>query len=142
MKNETATDKPKILIVEDHPDVLNTMVFLLEREGCSVIAAQTGAQGMELARDGDFDLITLDIDMPGISGFEVCRRLKQDPVLRQTPVIFVSGRSCDEDINHGLALGAVDYITKPFDALTFVSRILSHIGSKAKNQDTPACLSL
>jgi CheY-like chemotaxis protein len=133
--------KAKILVIEDHPDVLNTMVFLLEREGCSVVAAQTGGQGMELARDGDFDLITLDVDMPGISGFEVCRRLKQDPVLRQTPAVFVSGRSCDEDIHHGLALGAVDYITKPFDALAFVPRVLSHILPKVKNQDIPSCLS-
>jgi CheY-like chemotaxis protein len=67
--------KAKILVIEDHPEVLNTMVFLLEREGCSVVAAQTGVQGMELARDGDFDLITLDIDLPGMSGFEVCRNL-------------------------------------------------------------------
>ena len=117
--------KAKILVIEDHPEVLNTMVFLLEREGCSVVAAQTGVQGMELARDGDFDLITLDVDLPGINGFEICRNLKQDPVLRQMPVMFVSGRSCDKDINHGLALGAVDYITKPFDAMDFVSRILS-----------------
>jgi DNA-binding response OmpR family regulator len=132
--------KAKILVIEDHPEVLNTMVFLLERERCSVVAAQTGVQGMELARDGDFDLITLDVDLPGINGFEICRNLKQDPVLRQMPVMFVSGRSCDKDINHGLALGAVDYIIKPFDALAFVSRVLSHIGSKVKNQDTPACL--
>jgi DNA-binding response OmpR family regulator len=132
--------KAKILVIEDHPEVLNAMVFLLEREGCSVVAAQTGVQGMELARDGDFDLITLDVDLPGINGFEICRNLKQDPVLRQMPVMFVSGRSCDKDINHGLALGAVDYITKPFDALAFVSRVLSHIRPKAENQDTPACL--
>jgi CheY-like chemotaxis protein len=132
--------KAKILVIEDHPEVLNTMVFLFERGGCSVVAAQTGVRGLELARDGDFDLITLDIDLPGISGFEVCRRLKQDPSLRQTPVVFVSGRSCDKDINEGLTLGAVDYITKPFDALAFVSRVLSHIRPKVKNQDTPACL--
>lgn len=134
--------KANILVIEDHPDVLQTIVFLLQRAGCNVVAAQTGAEGFQLARDGDFDLITLDIDLPGISGLEICRHLKQDPVLRQTPVIFVSGRSCDDDIHHGLALGAADYITKPFDALTFVPRILSHVGSKAKNQDTSAFLSL
>ncbi len=135
------TAKIKILVVEDHPDVSNTMVFLLKRGGCNVIAAQTGIQGLELARDGDFDLITLDIDLPGISGLEICRYLKQDPVLRQTPVIFVSGRSCDDDIHHGFALGAVDYITKPFDALKFVSRVLSHVKAKPENQDSSTCLS-
>jgi sigma-B regulation protein RsbU (phosphoserine phosphatase) len=143
VKHEPATDKPKILIVEDHPDVLQTIVFLLhQRAGCNVVAAQTGVQGLELARDGDFDLITLDIDLPGINGFEICRQLKQDPVLRQTPVIFVSGRSCADDIHRGLALGAADYITKPFDALSFVSRVLSHVKAKPKNQDSSACLSL
>lgn len=125
--------KVKILVIEDHPDVLHTIVFLLERGGCSVIAAQTGVQGLEIARDGNFDLITLDIDLPGISGPEICRQLKQDPVLCQTPVIFISGRSCDDDLHHSLALGAVDYITKPFDALAFVPRVLSHIRAKPKN---------
>lgn len=133
--------KAKILVVEDHPDVLHTMVFLLEQGGCSVVDAQTGIQGLELARNGDFDLITLDVDLPGINGLEICRHLKRDPVLRQTPVIFVSGRSCDDDIRHGFALGAVDYITKPFDALKFVSRVLSHVKAKPKNQHSSACLS-
>ena len=136
------TGKPKILVVEDHPDVLHMMVFLLKRAGCNVVTAQTGVQGLEIARDGDFDLITLDIDLPGISGLDICRHLKQDPALRQTPVIFISGRSCDEDIHHGLALGAVDYISKPFDVPAFVPRILSHIKAKTKKQNTPTCLSL
>jgi len=127
VKHEPATDKPKILIVEDHPDVLQTIVFLLQRAGCKVVAAQTGFQGLELARDGDFDLITLDIDMPGMNGFEVCQNLKQDPLLRDTPVVFVSGRMSEADIAHGFALGAVDYIAKPFDALNFASKIISHL---------------
>jgi len=132
--------KAKILVVEDHPDVLHTIVFLLERNGCRVVAAQTGAQGIQLARDGDFDLITLDIDLPGISGFEVCQHLKKDPALRDAPVVFVSGRCSETDIQHGLALGAVDYIAKPFDAASFVQRLLSHIKPRVENQKSPACL--
>ena len=132
--------KANILVIEDHPDVLQTIVFLLQRAGCNVVAAQTGAEAIQLARDGDFDLITLDIDLPDMSGFEVCRSLKQDSALRDTPVVFVSGRICKADIEHGLSLGAVDYIAKPFDALTFVSRVLSHVKAKSENQDSSACL--
>jgi len=133
--------KANILVIEDHPDVLQTIVFLLRRAGCNVVAAQTGAEGFQLARDGDFDLITLDIDLPDMNGFEVCHSLKQDSALRDTPVVFVSGRICDTDIKHGLSLGAVDYIAKPFDALSFVSRVLSHVKAKPENQDSSACLS-
>ena len=131
MKHKPAADKPKILIVEDHPDVLQTIVFLLQRAGCNVVAAQTGVEGLELARAGDFDLITLDIDLPGMSGFEVCLHLKQDPSLHDTPIVFVSGRSNETDINHGLALGAADFIEKPFDTQDFLSRILALVEETA-----------
>ena len=122
--------KANILVIEDHPDVSNAMVLLLERAGCKAVAAETGVQGLALAKDRHFDVITLDIDLPGISGLEVCRFLKRDPALCHIPVIFISGRGCDENIRHGLALGAVDYITKPFEGLAFISRVLSHVGKK------------
>ena len=119
--------KVKILIVEDQMPVAMMMTFLLARAGCETEVATTGANAMQKAQDGDFDLITLDADLPGgISGFEVCRRLKENPPF-QTPIVFVSGRCCIEDQQHGLELGAADYIVKPFDASDFVSRILSHI---------------
>ncbi len=132
--------KAKILVVEDRPEVANTIVFLLERGGCDVATAQTGAEGIRLAQTGNFDLITLDIDLPGINGLEVCRRLKQDASLCSTPVVFISGRIYESDIHHGQALGAVDFIGKPFDALTFAQRILSHVKPKTKNQDAPVSL--
>jgi DNA-binding response OmpR family regulator len=121
--------KVKILIVEDQMPVAMTMTFLLARAGCETEVATTGANAMQKAQDGNFDLITLDADLPGgISGYEVCRRLKENPFF-QTPIVFVSGRCCIEDQQHGLDVGAADYITKPFDALDFVSRILSHVRS-------------
>jgi DNA-binding response OmpR family regulator len=119
--------KPKILIVEDQAAVAMTMVYLLTQAGCETEVAATGKKAMQLAEGGNFDLITLDVDLPGISGFEVCSQLKQDPRLCDTPILFVSGRICEQDAQRGLELGAVDYITKPFDALDFVSRIQSHI---------------
>jgi DNA-binding response OmpR family regulator len=83
---------------------------------------------MELARENKFDLITLDVDLPDISGFEICSELKQRHLSYHTPIVFVSGRPCENDRQRGLDLGAVDYITKPFDARDFVSRLLSQVG--------------
>lgn len=119
--------KVKILIVEDQMPVAMMMTFLLARAGCETEVATTGADAMQKAQDGNFDLITLDADLPGgISGFEVCRRLKGNPFF-QTPIVFVSGRCCIEDQQHGLDVGAADYITKPFETFEFAPRLLSHV---------------
>lgn len=104
------------------------------RAGCDVVRAQTGTEGLRLATTAEFDLITLDIDLPEMNGFEVCSRLKQDPRLQQIPVVFVTGRFADEDVRRGRAVGAADYITKPFDLITFVSRLISHAELVAAGQ--------
>jgi two-component system catabolic regulation response regulator CreB len=124
----TATPvKPKILVIEDQPGVSETMIYLLKRVGCEAVGAKTGTEGMRLAQAEEFDLITLDIDLPDISGLEVCRRLKQDLRLCHTPVIFVTGRLCELNRDHCFELGAADYIVKPFDTFVFVSRIFFHL---------------
>jgi DNA-binding response OmpR family regulator len=82
---------------------------------------------MRLAQTHVFDLITLDISMPNLSGFELHQRLRRIPHMGATPVIFVTGRASEEDRQHALNLGAVDYITKPFDTFDFVPRLLSHV---------------
>lgn len=119
--------KTKILIVEDETAVAMMMVSLLTRAGCDVSVAYTGEKGMALASEKKFDLITLDLDLSDINGFEICSELKQRHFSRHTPIVFVSDHATIEDQQHGLELGAADYITKPFDASDFVSRILSHI---------------
>jgi DNA-binding response OmpR family regulator len=119
--------KVKILIVEDDAPVAMMMVEVLSQAGCEVFVAHTGKEGMRLAEERKFNLIALDIDLPDINGFEICSELKQRHFSRNTPIIFISGRPLDEDIRRGLEVGAVDYITKPFNASDFVSRILSHI---------------
>ena len=123
-------DKVKILIIEDQTSVAMMMTYLLTRAGCEVQAAHTAEQGMRLAQDGDFDLITLNMVLPGISGFEICRRRKQNPHLCDTPVVLVSGHPCEEDQRRAFELGAVDYIIKPFNAMGFASRILSWVKPK------------
>jgi putative two-component system response regulator len=120
-------EKIKLLIVEDDTPVALMIVFLLTRAGCETEVATTSKKAMQLAEGGNFDLITLDVDLPDGNGFNLCSRLKKHPRLCDTPVVFVSARCLIEDQQHGLELGAADYITKPFDASDFVSRILSHI---------------
>jgi DNA-binding response OmpR family regulator len=121
-------DKARILVIEDEPGVSMMMVYLLTQAGCEVEMAWNAEKGMRLAQKEEFDLITLDTSLPGISGFEIFRRLKQNPRQRDTPVVFISGHPCQEDQQYAFELGAVDYIEKPFGTLDFVSRILSHVG--------------
>jgi DNA-binding response OmpR family regulator len=128
---ETMSSKTKILIVEDQTSVAMMMVYVLHRAGCEVQGAWNAEKAMRLAQDGDFDLITLDIDLPGTSGFEICSQLKQIPRLRDIPVVFVSGRPHAEDRQRAFELGAVDYIEKPFEATDFIFRIIS--SAKPKN---------
>lgn len=117
--------KAKILIIEDDTPVAMMMVHALSCAGCDALVANTGEKGMELARENKFDLITLDVDLPDISGFEICSELKQRHLSCHTPIVFISVRLCEKDRQRAFDLGAVDYITKPFDAMDFVSRILS-----------------
>jgi DNA-binding response OmpR family regulator len=118
--------KVRVLIVEDDTPLAMMMVHVLSRAGCDVQVASTGKRALELAQQNTFDLITLDIDLPEVNGFEVCFELKQRHLTRHTPVVFVSGRLAEHDVQRGLEAGAVDYITKPFGA-EFASRLLSHI---------------
>ncbi len=119
-------DKIRILVIEDEPGVSMMMVYLLTQAGCEAVTAWSAEEGMRLAQDGKYDLITLEVDLPGMNGFEVCRRLKENPRLLDTPLIFVSGRDSLEDQQQGLELGAADYITKPFGTVDFIFRIISH----------------
>lgn len=122
------TKAPRILVIEDQPEVLGIIVHLLKRAGCQVTTAQNGRDGLRQAQSGGFDLITLDIDLCGdLDGHEVCRQLKQNDRLNAVPVVFVSGRLYEEDRVRAFEVGAVDYITKPFDVLAFAARILSHV---------------
>lgn len=126
MKQETAT-KMNILVVEDEPDVAMAMRFALGLANCEAQIAETKAEAMEMAESGNFDLITLDVNLRGASGLQICRKLKENPRLKNTPIVMVSGRNSLEDQQNGLGAGAVDYITKPFDTFEFGPRILSHI---------------
>jgi two-component system, OmpR family, alkaline phosphatase synthesis response regulator PhoP len=119
--------KAKILIVEDEMAIAMMMVFLLTRADCETEVARTGKKAVQMAEAGNFDLITLDVDLPDGNGFKLCSHLKEHPRLFDTPIVFISGRSCLEDQQLGLDVGAADYIIKPFEAFEFAPRLLSHV---------------
>jgi DNA-binding response OmpR family regulator len=119
--------KSKILVVEDHEPTAMLLTALLMRAGCTVEVASNGTKAMQLAQKDHFQLITLDVDLTDVSGFEIFGRLRQNPGSATTPILFISGRSDETSMQHGMELGAVDYIEKPLAGADCVRRILSHI---------------
>lgn len=102
------------LIVEDEESILLSLEFLLTQEGYSVATAQDGAAALKAAAARTPDLVLLDVMLPHIDGFEVCRQLRADPALRKTRIVMVTARGRDNEIAHGMALGADAFLTKPF----------------------------
>jgi len=115
----------KILVVEDDQDIRELISFNLVREGYEIHPASTGDKGLTLALALELDLVLLDVMLPGLDGFEVCRRLKSRPETRHLPIIMITARSEDADIIAGLEIGADDYITKPFSPKVLSARIRS-----------------
>ena len=128
------TAKAKILVVEDETAVAMMMVFLLTRAGCDVETAWNFEKALRLAQSSEFDLITLDINLPGTDGFEIGRRLRQFSHLRNTPVIFVSGGATDENRRRAREFGAADYIGKPFEPTDFIFRIKSCLQAESRKR--------
>lgn len=119
-----------LLLVDDDADIRLVARMALKRSGFTVTAVDNGAAAIAAVRASPPDVILLDWMMPEMDGPEVCRRLKEDPVLRVVPVIFLTARSQSAEIARGLALGAAGYIVKPFDALTLgdeVRKLLGHV---------------
>jgi DNA-binding response OmpR family regulator len=113
----------KILVAEDEKQIGDMIAFKLTNGGHQVIRAQDGEQAVTLAASELPDLILLDAMMPGLSGFEVLRRLKGDPALRAVPVIMVTAKGHERDVLSGLRGGAVDYVVKPFSLKELAARV-------------------
>jgi two-component system alkaline phosphatase synthesis response regulator PhoP len=112
-----------VLVVEDEQDVAELIRYNLAKEGYEVRLAASGVEGLKQARETRPDVILLDIMVPQLNGWEVCRRLKQDPETRGVPVIMVTGRVEEGDKVLGFEMGADDYVTKPFSPRELVARI-------------------
>src|SRR4030042_1672255 len=111
----------KILIIEDEESILMPLEDNLKLEGYEVSCARDGQQGLSMAVDRSFDLIVLDIMLPKMDGFEVCKRLRQDRVM--TPILMLTAKSQEVDKGLGRELGADDYVTKPFSSRELLARI-------------------
>ncbi len=113
----------KILIVEDEPDILNLVSYHLEQSGFSVVSAEDGEKALSAIEQERVGLVILDLMLPGISGLEVCRFLKQNPRTKGIPVLMLTARAEELDRIVGLELGADDYLVKPFSPRELVLRI-------------------
>ena len=121
MKNST------ILIIEDSPTNIQVIGQILKKENFKIAIATNGKEGLQMALNLKPNLILLDIMMPEMDGFEVCRRLKKYDATKSIPVIFLTARGNSDDIVTGFELGAVDYITKSFNSHELLARINTHI---------------
>jgi diguanylate cyclase (GGDEF)-like protein len=121
--------KPRLLIVDDQPANIRVMAEAL-RDRYELYFATSGAKGLEIAEGGDIDLVLLDIVMPELDGYEVCRRLKSDPRTSRIPVIFVSAREEASEEARGFDAGGVDYITKPIRPPVVRARVQTHLELK------------
>jgi DNA-binding response OmpR family regulator len=120
----------ELLIIDDVSKNIQVLGHVLSKEDYSLSFAMDGRQALQLIAENDFDLILLDIMMPFMDGYEVCRRLKKIPGKGDIPVIFLTARTEAEDIVKGFQMGAVDYVTKPFNAHELHARVRTHVELK------------
>ena len=126
---EGARGKPKLLVVDDQP--INIQVMYQAFAGdYQVFMATSGAQALAICKDNPPDLVLLDVVMPGMDGFEVCQKLKDDESTRNIPVIFVTAHTDSAQESHGLGLGAVDFIAKPVNPSVVRARVRTHLTLK------------
>ena len=114
-----------ILVVDDELPIIELIQYNLKKEGFAVLTAENGAQALELARTEKPDLIILDLMLPDMGGFDICRILRNDSSTARIPIIMATAKTSDSDIVSGLELGADDYITKPFSPKVLVARVKS-----------------
>ncbi len=133
-KNPTASAETKILLVDDNTANLQVLRETLDGSGYKLLIAKNGRSALEIVRKASPDLILLDIMMPEMDGYEVCRTLKADVLTHHIPVIFLTAMADAEDEAKGLALGAVDYITKPINPGLVRARVRNHLELK-RHQD-------
>jgi DNA-binding response OmpR family regulator len=132
-----AATQSRVLIVDDEPDLRSVLRFGLEAAGFEVLEAADGEQGLKMACDQLPDLVVLDLMLPRVDGYKVCRALKFDDRYRQIPVFILSARSGDTDRRLAMELGADAFVTKPYDMKDLLSRIADRL-QKSPRADADA----
>jgi two-component system, OmpR family, alkaline phosphatase synthesis response regulator PhoP len=128
--------KPRILAVDDEEDIRELVRYNLEKEGFEVSTAESGESALELIRSGRPDLVLLDLMLPGMDGFEVCRILKRNADTSAIPIVMLTAKGEESDIVTGLELGAEDYITKPFSPKVLTARVRSALRRRRPAPDS------
>jgi DNA-binding response OmpR family regulator len=121
---------PLVLVADDDPDILDLVRYRLERSGYEVAVARDGLQAVQLAGELSPSLAVLDVMMPSLNGFEVTRRLREDPATREIPVILLTARAQEADVQEGFDAGADDYIRKPFSPRELSARVQAVLGRR------------
>ena len=127
-----------VLVVDDTPTNVDLLALVLKKRNYKVITADSGAKTLEMVRTATPDLILLDIMMPGMDGFETCRRLKANPAFASIPVIFITALDEMRDKLRGFQVGGVDFITKPFQAEEVLARVKAHLTIQKLYKDLAA----
>jgi DNA-binding response OmpR family regulator len=117
------TDLKKILVVDDDPYILMSLEFLMKKNGYGVMIARNGTEALDIVGKQMPDVVLLDIMMPDVDGYEICRHIKKTAKLKHTKVVFMSAKSKEADIQKGYDLGAALYVTKPFSTRELVKQI-------------------
>ena len=119
------TDKKRILLIDDHKTVFRLMEAIVRIKGYQLIYADSGQQGIVMARQEQPDMILLDVMMPDIDGFKVCQYLKENEDTKDIPVMFLTARGSEDDLETGRKAGAVGFMTKPFQTTEVIKQIES-----------------
>jgi len=125
---------PVILLVDDNPQNLQVLGKLLQAEKYEIEFALNGLTTLEWLKNRKFDLILLDLNMPGMNGFEVCKRIRSDKTIGDIPIIFLSAESERESILKGFEVGAQDFVIKPFDSRELLARVKTQLDLKSKTE--------
>ena len=126
----------KIVVVEDEPDILEVLSFNLQREGFEVMSVSSGPEGIRMIEQERPDLVLLDLLLPGVDGLDICRHVRSEPELKQTPVIMVTAKGEESDIVLGLGVGADDYIQKPFSPKELVARVKAVLRRSSNREES------
>ena len=124
--------KERILVVDDEEDILELVRFHLAREGYQLTLAATGEEALKKAKHETFDLIVLDLMLPGLDGLEVAKALKADARTKSVPIVMLTAKGEDADVVSGLEIGADDYITKPFSPRVLTARVKAVLRRRSK----------
>ncbi|HPE33640.1 MAG TPA: response regulator [Bacteroidales bacterium] len=135
MQTEKFEKRYTILIVDDVPKNIELAANILQAKNYNITFATSGEAALEKVKSIDFDLILLDVMMPGMDGFEVCRLLKENSNTKDIPIIFLTAKSETENVVKGFELGAVDYVTKPFSTEELLARVKTHIDIRRKYEE-------